>query len=302
MSCDTGVHCAPVLDDGSQTTDPSWSPDGSQLAFVRNEASTDPGDYVHGGEPDWRPRYAVRRLWVANADGTFAHEVAAAGSGVGVPTWTSDDEIVFTTAERRLRTVDLATGRVRTLATLAERPAMPPSQVYDPSDATGELQWTDLFALGPSRSAAAPDVPTWIGTRVAFEGHDHEAIVDGRPSGLYNQAGGCLGTACGPTRGVAFVVATRHDVVGDRAAQGYLWLLRGDEVRASVPVFVPRGLAPSVDCHRRGDPAHSVFALVRPSTVQGATEPVVRAWWTDGPSERITELDPAAVECRVAID
>lgn len=302
ISCDAGLQCAPVLDDGSQTTDPSWSPDGSQLAFVRNDASTDPGDYVHDGEPDWRPRYEVRRLWIAHADGSFAHEVAAAGSGVGVPTWTGARTVAYTSADGRLREVDVQTGNVRIIARLAERAGMPPDQVYDPSDANGELQWTDLFAVGPATSLAAPREAAWIGRRVTFEGRDHEAVVDGRRSGLYDQAGGCLGTACGPAHGVAFVVNTARDVVGDRAAHGYLWLMRGDEVRASVPVFVPRGLAPSVDCHRRGDTAHSVFALVRPSTVNGAIEPVVSAWWTEGDAERITELDPAGVECRVKID
>ena len=78
-----------------------------------------------------------------------AHEVPAAGGGVGVPTWMSDHEIAFTTADGRLQVIDLTTGKVRLLATLAERPEMPPAQVYDPSDANGELQWTDLFAVAP---------------------------------------------------------------------------------------------------------------------------------------------------------
>jgi hypothetical protein len=303
LLCDASVQCAPLLDDGSQTVEPAWSPDGSQLAFVRNEASLDANDYVHDGEPDWAPRYAVRKLWVANADGSFAHEVKSAGGGVGVPTWTGAHTIAFTTADGRLREVDLTTGRVHTLVRLAASSELPPSQVYDPADANRELQWTDLFAFAPGApvAPAAPATPdTWAGKEATIE---DDEVVAGRRAGLYPQAGACTASGCGGRDELLAFTSTKL-VPSDKDGRGYVWLVRraaeGDvsfTVRESVAVHLPAGLAFTSDCGPQ-----TIVALVRPSNVNGALQPVSRAWSTDATGEHIVELDAAAVECRVTID
>jgi hypothetical protein len=149
--CNATIACTALRTDGSQTTDPAWSPDGSRLAFVRNDASTDPNDFVHDGAPDWSTRYASRRLWIANAGRlSSAREAAWAGRGVGAPTWVSDHELVYTRADGALMLADVDAHHVQKVGSLALPDEAPPSQVYDPSDANAEVQWTDLFAVAPS--------------------------------------------------------------------------------------------------------------------------------------------------------
>jgi hypothetical protein len=81
-----GDTCQPLVppDGASVTLDPVWSPDGGNVAFV--EATAWPPGRP-GTVADWFP---TRRLWVARADGSDAHPVAGAGSGVTAPSWTAD--------------------------------------------------------------------------------------------------------------------------------------------------------------------------------------------------------------------
>ncbi len=84
-----------VNPEGSVSFDPSFSPDGSRIAFV---AARNLGDDVWGFDNDeeldaW---VATRTLWVRNADGAGARPLAAAGPGVYQPVWSGDgDHILY---------------------------------------------------------------------------------------------------------------------------------------------------------------------------------------------------------------
>jgi hypothetical protein len=90
--------CRPALDRcqglpqprGSVSLDPTWSPGGGHIAFVRAAARgslTSPG-----GVNRW---YQTRRLYEARADGTYAHLVAGAGSGVADPTFSPSGSSIY---------------------------------------------------------------------------------------------------------------------------------------------------------------------------------------------------------------
>lgn len=75
--------------EGSVAIDPSFSPDGSRIAFV---AARNLGDGVWGfNKPeelaDW---VATRTLWIGSADGSGAKPLTAAGTGIYQPTWSKD--------------------------------------------------------------------------------------------------------------------------------------------------------------------------------------------------------------------
>ncbi|MGI6493181.1 MAG: S-layer homology domain-containing protein [Pelotomaculum sp.] len=75
--------------DGSVAIDPSFSPDGSRIAFV---AARNLGDGVWGfNKPeelaDW---VATRTLWLGSADGSGTQPLTAAGTGIYQPTWSKD--------------------------------------------------------------------------------------------------------------------------------------------------------------------------------------------------------------------
>ena len=60
---------------------PTWSPDGQQLAFHR---TVDPSEYVHG-------RPCTVRTWIIDADGSDERELDEIGDGCGAPPLWSPD-------------------------------------------------------------------------------------------------------------------------------------------------------------------------------------------------------------------
>ena len=81
--------------EGSVAIDPSFSPDGSRIAFV---AAQNLGDDVWGFEkPEELDAWvATRTLWVRNSDGSSAHPLPSAGAGVYQPIWSKDgDHILY---------------------------------------------------------------------------------------------------------------------------------------------------------------------------------------------------------------
>src|SRR4029079_14533577 len=83
MRCTLDGGCIPVSSYG-QTTDPSWAPDGSQYAYVLNDATSELDQFVVDGEPHWDERYDMRRLWIADADGSQAHQISDAGEAIAM--------------------------------------------------------------------------------------------------------------------------------------------------------------------------------------------------------------------------
>lgn len=92
-------HRVEVSPQGMASVSPTWSPDGSQLAFV---AAPDAGK-IGGGDPA-RRALMQRRLWVAAADGTGARQVTdTTGLRDEAPRWTPDG-ILFCRLDQEART------------------------------------------------------------------------------------------------------------------------------------------------------------------------------------------------------
>jgi len=147
VACRIGEGCTEHSMPG-QTMEPAWSPDGTRYAFVVNRASNDPGDSLVEGVPDWASRYAQRELWIANADGTNASRVAAAGGGVAVPRWVDRDTLVFV-RDNRLWQLDLDAAEPVALTPEVHVTDGPTDAVYEPSDVNGFVPWSDVFAPAP---------------------------------------------------------------------------------------------------------------------------------------------------------
>jgi WD40-like Beta Propeller Repeat len=96
--CRPGGACTAVAQgSGVVSLDPSWSPDGRQLAFARASAAGPFGPHGHADfSPYWIRRWqATSRLWVASADGSGARPLTAAGPGALDPVWGSDGSLLF---------------------------------------------------------------------------------------------------------------------------------------------------------------------------------------------------------------
>jgi len=146
--CNSAGACHALVA-GVQTMDPAWSPDGRRIAYVRNDA--------RGGNtfpPSLPSLYAQRLLWVADADGTHAHEVTAAGKGVAVLGWTDASHVVAVIGGR-VRSVEVATGGSSVLTGALGQPGMtlPPDGAYEPTEETAGLEgftsWASLVAFSP---------------------------------------------------------------------------------------------------------------------------------------------------------
>ena len=96
--CGTVGPCRPVAQPaGVVSVDPSWSPSGTAIAFARLSAS---GPFGSNGGADFSPQWITRweatgRLWVANANGSDARPLAAAGPGAVDPVWGRDGSLLF---------------------------------------------------------------------------------------------------------------------------------------------------------------------------------------------------------------
>jgi Tol biopolymer transport system component len=96
--CPVAGRCTPVAQPaGVVSVDPSWSPRGTAIAFAQLSASGPFGPNGRGGfSPSWITRWeATGRLWVANANGSDARPLTAAGSGAVDPAWGSDGSLLF---------------------------------------------------------------------------------------------------------------------------------------------------------------------------------------------------------------
>jgi Tol biopolymer transport system component len=152
--CSTAGACAPISGPEVLTLDPSWSPDGRELAYVSEPAGQQP--VVRGNVPDWNALYANRRLWIANADGSDAREIAGAGSGVASPRWSADGKHILFVRDDALWTLDPTKGHARRiLAPIAPVPVFQngyrangaPSDVpYEAGSGNGYPTWESLVS------------------------------------------------------------------------------------------------------------------------------------------------------------
>jgi Tol biopolymer transport system component len=151
--CTTAGDCTAVSGEDNSTLDPEWSPDGQWLAFVSRPSRQQPE--MHGNVPDWPGLYAARRLWVANADGSDAHQVDSAGEGVASPRFTSDGTRILYVRDDALWAIDLSSEvATRVLGPIAPVPTYqngyqgnvaPPNAAYEPAAGNGLPTWDSLI-------------------------------------------------------------------------------------------------------------------------------------------------------------
>ena len=96
---------------GTVSIDPAWSPDGTEIAFVR---ATDTGQPANLDDtPGW---FSSRRLWVEGADGRGARPVSGAGVGAVLPAWSPDGRFIGYSTGTGLATVLAGGGGATTVA------------------------------------------------------------------------------------------------------------------------------------------------------------------------------------------
>ncbi|MBV9102916.1 MAG: hypothetical protein JO060_04945 [Candidatus Eremiobacteraeota bacterium] len=138
--CDTvDVRCVSILNErGSVSLDPAWSADG-RVAFVR---ANDLGDGWGFSAPEGFAAWvASRKLWTANADGSNAQRLDAAGRGIYAPAWSTKGRLVYVRDATlwSLRPGDRSPVRI----------AGPFANAPDPMGMYGYIAWSALYAWSP---------------------------------------------------------------------------------------------------------------------------------------------------------
>ena len=132
-----------------QTLDPAWSPDGRRIAFVR-EANASFAPPVINNTIDWTTKYRNRALWIANADGSHAHDLASAGRSIADPQFAPDGKSIVFVRDARVWQLDLATGKVEprsgslrtTTAVCTSNDCLPDTAPYEALSL-----WSDHYAV-----------------------------------------------------------------------------------------------------------------------------------------------------------
>jgi len=117
--------------------DPAWSPDGTQISFVR--ADEQPPSNPNG----WAVEYARRTLVVAATDGTHQQNIHDS-SGAASPQWLDNHTILFV-HDGGLWIVNQTTGQHTELNHAIGLPGgVPPPEAYEATDLVG-YAWTNSF-------------------------------------------------------------------------------------------------------------------------------------------------------------
>lgn len=127
---------------GSVSLDPTWSPGGGHIAFVRAAArgSLTP----NGGVDRW---YQTRRLFEARPDGTAAHLVAGSGSGVAEPTFSPSGRLLYFVTADSVAFVPAGGGPATTVAA-----GLAGALGTGGPDGYGKLPWGGLAVWAGSNS------------------------------------------------------------------------------------------------------------------------------------------------------
>jgi hypothetical protein len=132
-----GLTIPPVGQPGSGVSlDPSWSPDGKLLAYVRAPSA------LTGGWPDasW---YAAHAVYTWNAR-TGATRRISAIEGASVPAWSADGRDLLYVHDDGLWLAPVNNGPPVEIA----HPLFPPSHLYSSytDDYYGQIPWTAQFS------------------------------------------------------------------------------------------------------------------------------------------------------------
>lgn len=101
--------CRPLpTQSGTVSLDVDWAPRGNRIAYVQaHDLGPIGGFHSQAALLAW---VKTRTLWVANADGTGMHQVAAAGKGIYLPQWSGDGRHVLFIRDNALWLIDTRGG------------------------------------------------------------------------------------------------------------------------------------------------------------------------------------------------